>query len=413
MRESGLRSLRAPLATGMIVAAVACIPYSTGTSSANPSAAASLLSPQQTPHPSVAIGPPPPAAAPWRSVRIAPEGQVHAITTGPREEFVAVGQAGWNGAVWISRDLGESWMPATVPPVADDVAKSLIGVVSHADGLTAWGLQGGRASEHYQSFIWTSADGQAWTEVEVLQGFVLAMWPRVPGLPLDGQPFVAVGSRAGLTYMNGALAWSSTDGITWTESPPVPGGDQAAISDVVAVADGYIGVGATGAVPGQIRGISWHSSDGITWTPFPFDPTLADSALSDVASNESGTLFAVGSTSVTPEEGIGRPVIWSSADGADWTEAYAPPCCGEFMDIVGYGPVALYRWYIPDGAFGHALVFEDEAGGWNEIGTPEVPDGTVWQGVTMVGADHLFGLAYVDEGGGSYYPVLLVPPEDL
>ena len=211
------------------------------------------------------------------------------------------------------------------------------------DRYVAWGHQGGRGSEFYQSVIWTSVDGLHWDEVALLQGFVIAVMPGGPG-------FLAVGSRAGLDYLNGALAWSSTDGQTWTESPPILGSDPAAMIDVAPIADGFVAVGAARTEPEPNQGVSWRSEDGISWEPFLLDPRLAGGALYDVVVDDDH-LVATGAISVDPSSGMTRPAIWVSDDGSSWTESYSRDCCGEFIEIVDTGVAlwAMFYWYSPVG----------------------------------------------------------------
>jgi hypothetical protein len=350
---------------------------------------------------------PPPPAGEWRSIAIAPEGQVSDLISTPNGGLLAVGIAGLNGAVWLSDD-GESWSAVSdLPPIGADIAKSLRGVMRHTNRYFAWGFQGGQGSEFYQSVIWRSVDGTQWDEVAVLQGFVIALVPGGPG-------FVAVGSRAGLDYLNGALAWSSSDGIVWTESPDVPGPDLAAMIDVAPFADGFVAVGAARNEQEPDQGVTWRSEDGISWEQFPLDPALVDRGLYDVVV-AGAHLMATGSISVDPSSGLRRPAIWVSDDGSSWTESYSRDCCGEFTDIVDTGTalLAMFRWFVPaDGSGGAALVRTVDMVTWEMIGTPQVDPGTIWQGL-MSTEQGLLGLGFQDAGDGSYHPVLLIPPASL
>jgi hypothetical protein len=339
-------------------------------------------------------------------VPIAPSGRVEDIIQTSDGSYLAVGSSDWNGAVWRSTD-GIAWSEiANVPPIAPEDAKGLTGVIQTANGYLAWGGGGLRYSEGGFSIIWTSADGTHWLERAGWTGFLLDVAEGGPG-------FVGVGSMAGLDNLNGTLAWSSIDGITWTESPQVPG-EGGGMLDIVPIEGGFLAVGASRGEGGWIRGLTWSSQDGVHWAVVSDDEI--DGALSRVAVHD-GRLVAGGSITVGPiNGGLERPVIRVSEDGSAWKQSFARDCCGYITDIVGAGDgmLAAFRWWIPDAETGEALLRSLDGEHWDEIGAPELEPGILWLHLMHLGGSlGVFGIGIRDIGNDAYQPVLLLPPADL
>jgi len=373
------------------------------------SVAESALPILPTPLSSPVIASPPPPASAWRAVPIALRGRIGDIIRLSDGSYLAVGASGWNGAIWRSAD-GLSWVEvADVPPIGPEDAKGLSGVIETATGYLAWGGGGARYSEGYFSVIWTSSDGAEWIERARWTGFAFDVAEGGPG-------FVAVGSKAGLDNLFGALAWSSADGISWTDSPPVPGAGGTGMLGVIPVEGGFLAVGASRDQVGVVDGMVWRSDDGIAWRQIQ-DGTLAGSGLSEVILTH-GRLVAAGWTPLhtTTYGDLDQTGIWISNDGSTWTQPYAPECCGQMLDIVdtGSGLLALYRWYVPEGSDGFGLLWSTDGTSWDVIGAPSVEEGVFWLGLRNLGGTlGVVGLALRDVGNGEVQPVLLVPPPGL
>jgi hypothetical protein len=339
---------------------------------------------------------------------MAPSGRVEDVIQARDGSYLSVGAIGWNGAIWRSTD-GMHWIEVPdVPAVDPKNAKGLSGVVQTANGFLAWGGGGLRYSEGGFSLIWTSRDGRHWGERAVWTGFLLDVAVGGPG-------FVGVGSMAGLDNLYGALAWSSIDGTTWANSPQVPGVGGTGMLDLVPFQGGLLAVGATRGPGGWIRGLAWKSQDGVHWAQISNDADL-DAGLSRVLVS-GGRLIAAGSITVDPNRGLQRPVIRVSADGATWTQTFARDCCGEMMDIVdtGHELLAVYRWYLPEGArSGAALLRSVDGEHWVEIGAPQLDAGVSWIRLLHVGGSlGVVGLGIRDLGNATYQPLLLIPPAAL
>ncbi len=380
---------------------VSSSPSSSGISTPGATAAPSL------PPPSPVFASPPSSAAAWHVVPLAPSGTVQGMIRATDGSYLAFGSADWNGALWRSTD-GMTWTRIDgVPPVAPNEAKGLSGVIQTADGFLAWGGGGARYSEGGFSVIWTSSDGVAWVETARWTGFLVKVLVGGPG-------FVGVGSEAGLDNLYGALAWSSADGTTWNDSPPVPGDGGTGMLDVVSTPTGFVAIGGSRGDDGWTRGIAWRSQDGITWTVA--SEGELDGALSK-ALVTGGQLIAGGSITVDPiNGGLERPAILVSSDASTWTTSYARNCCGYVTDLIAVddGLLASYRFWVPEGASGVALIRSRDGATWDEMGTPALDSGVVWVRLMHLGGSlGVFGLGIRDIGNDEHQPVLLLPPADL
>jgi hypothetical protein len=319
--------------------------------------------------------------------------------------YLAVGSIEWNGAIWRSTD-GIEWIEIPDgPPVDPQMSKGLGGVVQTADGFLAWGGGGLRYSEAGFSIIWTSSDGARWVERAVWEGFLLDVAVGGPG-------FVGVGSQVGLDNLYGALAWSSADGMTWVESPQVPGAGDAGMLGVIPYEGGFLAVGASRDQNGGADGMVWRSDDGIAWTEVPTE-TLGGAGLSDIMVSDGRLLAASWTTLHTMFGELDRIGIWISEDGSSWTRPYAPECCGQMLDIAdsGSGLLALYRWYVPEGPDGVALLRSDSGERWDEVGTPQLEADIHWLRLQVVGGSlGVIGLGVRPIGNDEYQPILLLPP---
>jgi hypothetical protein len=117
-------------------------------------------------------------------------------------------------AAWASVD-GVTWVAADLEG-ADAVGASLYTVVAGSDGLFATGRQGDPSSGGDQPLSgWASADGRSWQ----LLGEIGTDLPLLTGNPAmvaaDGAHMVMFGRESCKTTE--LLAWTSLDGVTWTE----------------------------------------------------------------------------------------------------------------------------------------------------------------------------------------------------
>ncbi len=184
--------------------------------------------------------------------------------------FVAIGtdgysfHAGMEGgtAIWTSPD-GTRW---TRLPQSEVPSRVSISSVAHGAGrYVAIGqmLPPGGSPTGPDVPIWTSTDGTHFTALT-----------RTPGEPAGdvfvrqviwtGSAFVTVGT--GLTQ--GSYVWRSADGATWqqVDLPPTgPAGSQLRVEGVAQTPTGLLAVGELDDATGSGNGIVWESPDGRSW----------------------------------------------------------------------------------------------------------------------------------------------------
>lgn len=230
----------------------------------------------------------------------------------------------------------------------------------------------------HSSILWTSADGETWTEVTDtgLTYSVYQIWDATPGL--------IVGGNTADVDFGAPLMWTSTNGTSWTQSPIVepprngvvkgllqwrghllasgglgpaesPDEEQAAVwrsvdgtnwtevriggsfalqpvefGDALVLVGAAGGLRVTGPPLAPLRGALWTSADGITWTEQPESPALAQASFTDVTVLN-GRVVVVGSV-WDDDTSTGRPTIWTY-DASGWAIAHQGPCCGAFARV--------------------------------------------------------------------------------
>lgn len=164
---------------------------------------------------------------------------------------------------------------------------------------------------------WTSADGAAWDPATVDDT------PQEAEGQITMGPVAILGGRAysvGMWYgpidAVHPVVWSTEDGSEWTQvAPSAPWGyvanDVASDGSLLAVAGGYFGFG---------DGRVWTSPDGATWTEHAADGGPA--TMNAIYGDEDG-FVSVGFRVDT--EGRNVPAIWHSTAGQSWTDAAVPP----------------------------------------------------------------------------------------
>ena len=239
------------------------------------------------------------------------------------------------------------------------------------DRLVAVGY-GGLAG-NWQALAWTSTDGVSWQLVSIderIGSFAVA----VAAAPGGG--FAAVG-RVGSV----AAAWHSSDGQSWTAAtvaslvmrdaggPPTSRtADQAErMTSVLGTTDGLLAGGSVGPeLGGDHRARFWHSTDGgATWQPVVgSDAVSADAEVASIAPGAGGAGFvALGRLGTLGQ--ATASIAWTSADGFTWRRSDDPALAAGRANAVAAGP-------------GGGLVAvgsdadEREAVAWTS------PDGTTW-----------------------------------
>jgi hypothetical protein len=160
--------------------------------------------------------------------------------------------------------------------------------------------------------LWRSADAKQWSPIELP---FPASIPREPQwsvwaehiLAIDGRLLV-IGSASALDNLQ-AVAWTSADGVAWTDIPPPP---VYAVSDATAGPAGLV-VATHGFAVGT--GSAWRSTDGGgNWQERP--PAAETIETDAVVGTAAGYLIAGASYRGSAY----LPRIWGSTDGATWVE---------------------------------------------------------------------------------------------
>jgi hypothetical protein len=251
-----------------------------------------------------------------------------------------------------------------------------IGVVAPAaDGFVALGETYSEAGRQF--VVWRSGDGSTWEPI------------AEPGFDdgLDGKPFnvtdiaagpgglVAVGSVQDLDASYEwvemrAIAWTSTDGRSWSLLPADTvedsddfqfGSGNPYVPGVWRSPDGYVA-----AAEGFAGGAAWVSADGTDWqssTLITPDPQLHP-FLRAVAASADGRLVGVGGTRFASSSDPAWKVFWASDDGGTtWYQVSRAEVAYRF----GMIDSAAQPWrteVVPFGsefiAVGHTGVYLDE-----------------------------------------------------
>jgi hypothetical protein len=163
----------------------------------------------------------------------------------------------------------------------------------------------GTAQAWTSAVAWTSRDGRRWTRIDdpdFADGIAVSVIEAPSG------SLVAVGSDVG---RRNAVAWVSDDGTEWARaadeaSRQHPGG-YAWLTDVAAVGDQLIAVG---DIQGLQRGtaMAWVSSDGLTWARSNRAPVQEGAEFYAITSTGPGAI-AVGAFGA-PDSYV--PEVWST-----------------------------------------------------------------------------------------------------
>lgn len=220
---------------------------------------------------------------------------------------------------------GASWTTLANHPF-EAIGAAVLGVTGTPSLFVAAGSLGEPDTMGHAT-LWTSTNGVDWETVYQSpdEGSTYEV------VELDGQ-WVAAGEvlvasdDPARAFMQQPVAWSSTDGRTWTQHElPVPEGAFAATATALASTHaGLIAVGfAEHEVPdpvGSVLGFAaWHSLDGSTWASAPVtDAMLENIGGGFLVYDAPERAFALGSGCLC---GTGTPYRWwTTPNGLDWTQ---------------------------------------------------------------------------------------------
>ena len=189
----------------------------------------------------------------------------------------------------------------------------------------------------HRARVWTSDDGRTWEPVTLGPGFETVRL-GTPVLRPDGA-LLSFGARsviedAGMFDAEPA-AWTTTDGVTWTEiDPPLEG----MASSIEQGAMGMLTV--VRPSPSSDVHELWLSGDGVTWER----THSLEADYLDVGAGDEG-FAAVGWIG----QDDGRPISIASADGRRWIEG-SPPAFSPYLEVASFAG----DWVVVDDPGGTA-----------------------------------------------------------
>jgi hypothetical protein len=221
------------------------------------------------------------------------------------------------------------------------------------------------------------------------------------------------------------IAWSSTDGVTWTQEAP----GQSALTTGMVIPYAVIDAGnlllAAGlasedpdAAPSPVPAF-WTSADAVVWQRVPHDPAVFGEAGMvgdlDVAGGQVIALGEVGSPGPEGDLLLAHPVVWQSEDAVHWSRAFDGPQAD--LPTINQGYVGRFQgaaaapdgsivvvggWCEGDVSTCTAAVWRHDAGGWQRVAhDPEAfKPGTFMMDVTS-GPDGLVAVGMADLGAAA------------
>jgi hypothetical protein len=199
----------------------------------------------------------------------------------------------------------------------------------------------------WETRVYQSASGIDWVQRASLPGAT----DTVTAATQSGDKIVAVGSNGEAQ----AMAWTTTDLLTWHPVALPAAGGAGDYSTALAVAGGPAGFLACGDTA------FWTSADGVSWTPLITSRAPAFTWTDGLYAVADGWAIRGG----LPD----RWAMWHSADGGTWTQAWTGPA-PQGLEFYALGPIlkAAGGGYV---SFGEAAM--------GPGGQPEKPyDTLIW-----------------------------------
>ncbi len=298
--------------------------------------------------------------------------------------------------VWASTD-GTTWTQRTANfPMSDRYAP--LAVLVHNDRI--WIIGGfARGTNATLQDVWSTADGVTWTQATANFGLPFQRYDERQGsdspstlhsFVLNGRMYI-MGGRARGTNQYLRDVWSSADGATWTQET----GDfqfPSRYDPLLALVHNgrfYIAGGRAPSTNAYLRDV-WSTADGATWTQ-----ETANFGLSDryddpcqrrlFAWSMNGRMYLMGGLARSTNQY--RRDVWSSADGATWIQNTA-----DFQFSDRYSPILarVYggRFFVVGGRARSTNAFLQDV--WSTA------DGTTWTQATAS-----TGIPLRQDGSGS------------
>lgn len=246
---------------------------------------------------------------------------------------------GFTGATLKSRILvfhDGSWSVADVP----DAPGQVTGIAQLGDRLVA---VGNGLPDIRTGFIWDSADGRAWREVQIIENAALY------DVIASNRVAVAIGALRDAEMNATAGAWYSTDGATWKQAN-VAASAKTAMGSATTTQEGFVAIGDR---PLGVARPFWTATSATTWAALKND--LGEQLLPIDIVQWGDRLAMVGASGKSGDQ---HPFVALSADGRRWDQtdlstdegyASAVAVANERLVVAGVDADRLTLWTLRDG----------------------------------------------------------------
>jgi hypothetical protein len=274
-----------------------------------------------------------------------------ALANGSRGNLVAVGRSAGDPVAWTSSD-GATWQLHQVAVLGGSEPERMTAVAATNSGYVAGGSFGPELFDRHARF-WTSPDGATWDPVaDDATAFADA---EVTAIAASGDGLVAVGVLGPAQHRTGAVAWTSSDGRSWTRVDDPAFADAVVASIIVPPSGGLLAVGSDIA---KKAALAWLSPNGQHWQRIVAGDYGDQRHLwmTDVAAI-GDQVIAVGTAQANQRSSA---TSWTSADGVRWVQAH-PSSVFEQVELLavaagGPGAVSVGVFGGPDSAVPAILV---------------------------------------------------------
>jgi hypothetical protein len=263
-------------------------------------------------------------------------------SNGVRAVIVGLDHSG--ATAWASDGGAWTQVPSQAVLLVPYAAGAMTSVTAFGDGFVAAGYRDDPLHDRASAAVWRSNDGSTWTADG---GSGTFGGGRIWGIAAKGGTLVAVGT-SGDPNDGPAAAWRWTEATGWQRGRIGPDAAGAMLA-VAVTASGFVAVGHNGHDDGAL---TWSSPDGLVWTAVPDQPAfhyfLMPVRMQSVVAGPTG-LVAGGWRS---DAGNGSAVAWTSEDGLTWNgPAWEPSFSGgqiSGLAVSGGALVAVGRTGYPD-----------------------------------------------------------------
>ncbi len=263
-------------------------------------------------------------------------------SNGVRAVIVGLDHSG--ATAWASDGGAWTQAPSQADLMVPYAAGAMTSVTAFGAGFVAGGYRDDPLHGKAAAAVWRSNDGLAWTADSAPGAFAGG---RIWGIAAKGGTLVAVGTNGDPTY-GPAAVWRWTEATGWQRGSIAPDATGAMLA-VAVTASGFVAVGQNGHDDGAL---AWRSPDGLSWTAAPNQPAFhyfsSPTRMQSVVVGPTG-LVAGGWRS---DAGNGSAVTWTSKDGVTWIgPTWEPSFSGgqiTGLAVSSGGLVAVGRTGYPD-----------------------------------------------------------------